>query len=113
MNHHDLKWQYLWTHQDGKCAIIKDRGTKEERAVPHAPVSLHHAKAHNTKVNRFAMPLFIDSVWNLTLVSEYGHEKWRSWGIRSYEYCLRCERFLKRHPRISEWVNCPTGRLFQ
>ena len=106
MKHHEAKWRYLYARQHFKCAILAANapllcGPK------YPPVELHHTHCHNTRNNRKQFPLFIDSVWNLVLVSEYGHARFRSWGRWSYERCARVEAFLRRHPMIAEWVNSP------
>ena len=66
---------------------------------------MHHKHVANTKCNRKAFPLFVDSVWNLVLVDHDAHmskplpKKLPLWRVE------RIERGLQRHPSHARAVN--------
>ena len=93
------KFNYLYGRQQGRCPIAESKG------VCYAvPTSLHH-RLHNTKTNRKLYPLFIDSIWNLMAVNHHWHLSYGSYGKIGILEAERRERFLERHPMISDWMN--------
>ncbi len=102
--HYEEKFQYLLNKQDREkgfvyCPIMWDRN------VYIQPDCLHHAKVHNTKINRKRYPLLIDSLLNLIPVWNAGHINCGSWGKISEYNADKIERFLKRHVKATRFVN--------
>lgn len=116
MKNRDAKWEFLMNRDSQNCRIwvVECRGGKHRvDVVMGFPTELHHARCHDTKLNRERFPLFIDSILNVVQVCSWNHARHRSWGIWSPERCGRAEAFLKRHPRIARWVNDPRGPLWK
>lgn len=102
-----------WKTKD-ECPIARDKDKVHYPLDdPYWPAEWHHAGLADTRGNRDACPIYIDSIWNGRLVSKRYHTQWRSWGRHSRELGVRRERFLERHPVIAIYVNNPIGRLFE
>ena len=90
--HYQEKFDYLYTHQSGMCAIAHDNG---RLAAINTDGSLHHAGVHNTKPNRARFPLLLNSTWNLVAVNHLWHMRYPSWGKISLLEADRRETFLR------------------
>ncbi len=96
MKNYIKKFNYLWCHQDTKCAVTGEALT--------IGVQMHHVVA-NTKMNQRLYPLYIDCVWNLQLVDINSHANAHHW-VSHFEAAKR-ELFLKNHPVAARFMNCP------
>lgn len=103
--HYEEKFKYLIEKQ------IRDTGFEhcpimwETNSIYIKPDSLHHTKAHDTKINRKRYPLLIDSLLNLTPVFNAIHITRGSWGKISEYNADKIERFLERHVKAARFVN--------
>lgn len=95
---YNIKKEYLLKRQYFLCPIdgISLSGNNNS--------DLHH-KCHNTKWRRKKFPLFLNSLLNLVAVDHLSHMQnpsaFKIHDIQAEKY----EKFLERHPKISEWVN--------
>lgn len=104
---YEEKAEYLYMRQGGRCAIS---GTP----LNAGKMDLDHFRVRNKGHLRERFPRLIDSLLNLRAVSNAHHvgstSKGKGWG----EYrAVMAEEFLKRHPKISKWLNEPNQKLFQ
>ena len=99
MENYDEKVDYLEDYQKGKCAIAG-------KQLTFASADLHHL-CHNTKWRRNKFPLFLNSILNLRLVDHITHLNNGSALKISDLQAEKYEKFLERHPMISQWVNNP------
>jgi len=92
------KLMYLYKHQNHKCDICN-------RIISfNQSLDLHH-KFSNTKWGKKKYPLFINSLLNLSLVHGACHLN-KVGRLRITDYnANRYELFLKRHKKISDFVN--------
>ena len=98
--------RYLYERQNGQCAIAMHKGH-----LADADNELHHLYT-DTAHHRRKCPLLIHSILNLVLVNHAVHiANPGAMGVTDYR-AVRREEFLRRHPRISKWVNRPEGKLF-
>jgi len=100
MKNYDSKFKYLWEHQKTLCAMTG-------KWLSHSSkVDMQHC-CHQTKWRRKKFPLFIDSILNLRLVDHSYHlthgSELKIYDLQAEKY----EKFLERHPMISQWVNNP------
>lgn len=70
------------------------------------PHEIHHARCHNTKVNRRRYPLFVDSLFNLVAVNHDWHMMYPSWGKWSERQVAWFERRLAASPDLCRKVCC-------
>src|SRR5512139_2871335 len=100
----DEKHYYLLRRMARKassgCPIAREKWGKYRY-----PDTLHHAKVHNTIVNRKKYTLFVHSLLNLEAVSLEGNTCWSSWGKVSEREAIKYELFLRRHPRMAYYLN--------
>jgi hypothetical protein len=99
---YQAKWEYL-TNKYGVLCPIQQHYNKGDIAMV---TDLHH-RCHNHKWRRKAYPLFIHSILNLIPVNNAWHLKHGSFWKIDDGKALRYERFLQRHPKLSEFVNNP------
>ena len=103
MIHYETLFNYLANRQGWSCAIALNRAGWRTR-----PDCLHHARKHNTKINRRRWPVFIDSVFNLVAVkNDPWHVQYRNWGCwTGHMQADRYERFLSetRHWKFREFA---------
>ena len=91
------KMTYLLNKQNYKCAACF-----EPLGVD---ISFQHGLA-NSKMNRKAFPLFIDSLLNLYLLHLLCNTtKYRSYGRITFYRAEKKEAFLKKHSRCNKFVN--------
>ena len=100
---YENKWKYLVRKHGATCPIQQERNPEGKR---HIVTDMHHL-CHNTKWRREAFPLFLNSLLNFRPVSHAYHLKFGSWGKITDYQAQKYEKFLQRHPKIAEWVNCP------
>ena len=98
MDNYKSKFLYLAIRQNWQCPIATKYG------YSRICTELHH-KLHNTKVNRKKYPLFIHSLLNLVAVNHDMHMAHPSYAKISNLQAGKYEAFLKRHPKIYEFVN--------
>ncbi len=99
MDNYQAKIVFLNIHQSGQCAIS---GIELFDSKP----DLHHL-THNTKWRRKKFPLFLNSILNLRIVDHIQHLQNGSALKISDMQAEKYEKFLERHPRMSEFVNNP------
>ena len=103
MKNYDLKYHYLWRKQHGECEV-------SQRVLRAGMVDIHHLHVANTRCNRKAFPLFVDSVYNLCLVDSNAHmsqplpKRLPLWRVE------RIERGLQRHPKHAKAVNMEASK---
>ena len=99
VDNYQQKFDYLCFRQDFLCAISNG-------LLYPSNTDLHHLM-HNNKWRRNKFPLFLNSVLNLRAVDHDEHLKHPS-SLKIHDLqAEKYERFLERHPMISEWVNNP------
>jgi len=104
---YEEKLKYLYDRQLGRCAISK------VWLNDCAKVDLDHYRIRNKTHNRVKYPLLIDSILNLRAVSNDHHSGFTSKGKGWGDYrAWKLEGFLRRHPKIAQWVNNPGHALF-
>ena len=99
-----MKKQEMSVHRFALCAIAKLYGEKAKAS------DVHH-RLHNKRENRRAFPLFIQSVFNLWLVSPRWHMMHPSAGKIALTTAQEIEYILKTHPKVNEWAQCPTEKI--
>jgi hypothetical protein len=93
------KSSYLYNKQSGLCIGCNKPLLNGEK------IDFQH-RAHNSDWRREKFPLFIDSLLNLALMhNSCNTTKHRSAGKISDFNAEKYERFLERHPIISDFVN--------
>jgi len=95
------KWEYLIKKNGPYCPVQRDKG---DESSPLLCTDLHH-RCHNTKWRLKKFPLFMNSLLNLLPVSNFFHLKYPSNNKITDFQAEKYERFLERHPKISEFVN--------
>ncbi len=101
MKNYESKMEWLGKKYNWNCPIAK------KYDMIAYPTELHHSHIHNIKWARKKYPLYIDSIWNLLPVHNAWHLSHGSFGKWPERMVIRCEDFLQRHKKISEWVNNP------
>ena len=101
MKNYEEKFNFLIRKYGIRCPIAAEKGGQVDIVT-----DLHHL-CHNTKWRRKKFPLFIDSILNLRPVSNKHHLANGSWGKISDTKAEKYERFLNKHPGISNFVNNP------
>jgi len=100
MDNYLSKMSYLIKHQKNYCAI------SGKTIYDTSVIDLHH-RSHNEKWRRKRFPLFLNSILNLQAVDHVEHLQNGSANkihdLKAEQY----EKFLERHPSISEFVNNP------
>ena len=104
MRNYINKFYYLIDKQNHRCAI------SGELLQSSNGIDLHHL-CHNTSWRRKKFPLFLNSLLNLRAVDHLQHLSNGSALKISDMKAEQYEDFLKRHPKISEWVNNPKENL--
>jgi hypothetical protein len=99
IEHYDNKFNYLYMHQKGLCIGCMERLMNGDK------IDFQH-RARKTKWRLRKFPLFINSLLNGGLIHNLCNTtKHMSAGQISDYNAERYEKFLMRHPKISNFVN--------
>lgn len=93
---------YMIRRQGFYCAIGNLEGKK------YKVTDMHH-RLHNTKTNRKVFPLFINSVFNMWMVSNGLHLQHPSAGKVSLIVAQEIELRLRANIKLNDWAQKPNG----